>query len=388
MHRAAILLMLLLPVTAVGQQKEFSAAMNQPAAADSFRHSETFSARADETPVAPSSIVIDAAPDQGPNPSGKGRASAPPVGDGGWHPIDGSNVGYIDNAIVDSEVVVRFENEIQNLTPDLAEFLFPHCNCAATSNLGPGTGPPGLAANVNTQLLHIYGQYAVNRHLSLFAEIPVRWIQPKDPILSPPGQSFVSQHGLGDVMAGFKFAVIASPERYVTFELQTFFPSGDSSKGLGTNHYGLQPSLLYYQKLSNRLTIESELAELHPIGGTPGFAGDVLTYGLGPSYTLFRGKGLEFSPLVEFIGWRVLNGMVTNAPQPRVGPVNCGSDSNSSNDPKNPVPCSAVSNIINLKGGARVALGNHNSVYLGYGRALTGLYWYLRVFRIEYRYTF
>jgi hypothetical protein len=385
MKLGALLFIALLPAVAIGQQKDFNPAANEVATAGSSKTVVVLTANDNETSTGPPSTVKEASTSaqvQAPIPSKKSKSSEPKPGDGGWHPIDGSNVGYIDNAIVASEVILRFEDEIQNLTPDLAEFLFPHCNCSGGPGLG--TGPPGLANNVNTQMLHLYGEYAFKKRFSVFTEVPIRWIQPMSVTFQPNGQTFTSQSGLTDVMAGFKFALIASPQRYVTFEAQSFFPSGDSSKALGTNHYSVQPSILYYQRLTNRLTVESEFGELHPIGGTPGFAGDVINYGIGPSYTLFRGHGVEFTPLVELIGWRVLNGLVTNAPQPRPGPEVDPCTSTEAD----PTPCSAVSNLLNLKGGARVAFGSHNSVYLGYGRALTGLYWYLRVFRLEYRYSF
>jgi hypothetical protein len=385
MKRPLFLFISLLPAVAIGQQKDFNPATTTAVTATSTQTFELLSANGNETSAGPVTTVKDDAASgqaQAPIPSRKSKPPEPKPGDGGWHPIDGSNVGYIDNAVVGSEVIVRVEDEIQNLTPDLAEFLFPHCNCSGDP--GPGTGPPGLAKNVNAQTLHLFGEYALKKRFSVFTEVPIRWLQPMTVSFQPNGQSFASQSGLADVMAGFKFALVASPQRYVTFEVQSFFPSGDPSKGLGTNHYGLQPSILYYQRLTNRLTVESEFGELHPIGGSPGFAGDVINYGVGPSYTLFRGNGVGLTPLVEFIGWRVLNGMVTHAPLPRPGSDNCILP------PEGEIatPCSAVSNLLNLKGGARVAFGSHNSVYLGYGRALTGLYWYLRVFRLEYRYSF
>jgi hypothetical protein len=45
-------------------------------------------------------------------------------------------------------------------------------------------------------------------------------------------------------------------------------------------------------------------------------------------------------------------------------------------------------NIVNLKVGARTAIGDHNSFYLGYGQALSHELWYKHIVRLEYRYTF
>jgi hypothetical protein len=37
---------------------------------------------------------------------------------------------------------------------------------------------------------------------------------------------------------------------------------------------------------------------------------------------------------------------------------------------------------------SRDAIGNHNSIYVGYGQALTHEMWYKHLIRLEYRYTF
>ena len=402
MKRLVLFFLALLPVGATCQQRDVNLTVNDAGSPFSPQTIVAITRNDGGTSLEPAS------PHEGESALPKERASTSPqkseqprpqasttVEDSDEHRIRKSNVGYIDNAIVGSEVVMRIETEFQNLTPDLSEFLYPKCNCSGIPGQGPGTGPPGLAKNLNAQMLHLYGEYALNRRFSVFTEVPVRWIQPLEVTLpSPNSKRFVNQLGLGDVMAGFKFALVASPQRYVTFEVQTFFPSGNASKGLGTNHYSVQPSVLYYQKLTDRLTLESEIGELHPIGGTPGFAGDILDYGVGPSYTLFRTKRLEFTPLVEFIGWHIFSGMVTDAPRPRPGPppplnLSACNEQPPAADPQVITnPCSAVSNILNLKGGARITIGSHNSIYAGYGRALTGLYWYLRVFRLEYRYSF
>ncbi len=62
--------------------------------------------------------------------------------------------------------------------------------------------------------------------------------------------------------------MLASSRHYLTAQLLSYFPSGDSRSGLGTNHYSLEPALLYYQRLSERFEIEGELGGWLPIGGS------------------------------------------------------------------------------------------------------------------------
>src|SRR5581483_4839011 len=94
---------------------------------------------------------------------------------------------------------------------------------------------------------------------------------------------------------------------------------GDASRGLGTNHYSIEPALLYYRRFTGRLGLESQLMFWHPIGGSAGdptarsegYAGDIFSYGIGPSYEVYRGERVGFTPVIELVGWRILNGFRT-----------------------------------------------------------------------------
>jgi hypothetical protein len=216
-------------------------------------------------------------------------------------------------------------------------------------------------------------------------EVPIRWLQPQGFQSIPPASlgflPFSNQSGLGDVTAGFKFAAVASEGTYLTFQLKSYFPSGDASKGLGTNHYSVEPSLLMYHSLSDRWTLEAQAGDWHPIGGSggvpisgsEGFAGDVFFYGIGPSYKLYRGNHIGLAPVVELFGWHVLGGFQT---QPVTGTTDGAA--------------SEVSgmNIVNLKVGVRTSIGFHNSFYVGFGQALTHDDWYKHIIRLDYRYSF
>jgi len=299
---------------------------------------------------------------------------------------EGSMVGYIDNAIVGSEVRVRFDAAFNDKSPDLAEFFYGKCGCYRTLGGIPGAPydpnapgpPPGATTPVipktlNFQQLYFNLEYAPHPRFSAFVEVPFRWLQAQGLVVGAPG-SFPNQGGISDVRAGFKFAVLASYNHYLTFQLKSYFPTGDASQGLGTNHYSIEPVVLYYQRIGERTAIESQVGDWHPIGGSAGvpttssqkFAGDVFFYGVGPSYDLYRGEQVRFSPVVELFGWHIVSGLETAGPTDASG-----------------------MNIVNIKLGARTSVGVHNSFYAGYGRALTtGLWWYKNILRLEYRYAF
>src|SRR5207248_2481249 len=118
--------------------------------------------------------------------------------------------------------------------------------------------------------------------------------------------------GLGDVSFGFKYALLYCPEQVLTFQLRTTAPSGDASEGLGTNNWQVEPGLLYYQRLSDRMTLEAEVRDYIPIDSADDFAGNVIRYGVGLSYNIYDGPKFRIAPVVEFVGWSVLNGKVSD----------------------------------------------------------------------------
>jgi hypothetical protein len=76
--------------------------------------------------------------------------------------------------------------------------------------------------------------------------------------------------------------------------------------------------------------------------------------------------------VVEVVGWTVLDGLASG-----------------SLDGVTPFFVDATGDtIVNLKVGARISLTHQDSLYVGYGRALTGDVWYEDIARFEYRWTF
>jgi hypothetical protein len=293
--------------------------------------------------------------------------------------INPSMVGYIEEAVVRSEIRLRFDAAFDDKTPDRAEFFYAKCGCykfAPITNPAydpntPGPGP-GIPKDVDFQQLYLYGEFAPIRNLSAFLEVPIRWLQPD----AAPGtaQAFAKASGVGDMHLGFKFAPLILEHSTLTLQFKASLPSGDAKRGLGTNHASIEPSILYYQRLSDRLAVEAEFGDTHPLSSSAGiptsnsgrFAGDVLFYGVGPSYLLTSTEHIQLAGVMELVGWNVRSGYVT-------GPAN---------------PSTSGINIVNLKIGPRVSIGTTHSLYFGYGIALTSQSWYRDIFRTEYRYAF
>ena len=226
--------------------------------------------------------------------------------------------------------------------------------------------------DLNFQQLYVQVEYG-SRRVSVFGELPTRWIQPQ--AFAPGSGSFPNQSGIGDVRVGGKVALLSKPDQIATVQVQVYLPSGSAGDGLGTHHTSVEPALLLYNGLTDRLVIESQIGWWHPIGGSVGlpggsssssdhFAGDIIFYGIGPSFEVYRNRALRIAPVVELVGWHVLSGFQT------------------------PPADAAGTNIVNLKFGGRIAWDSQNSVYAGWGHALTTASWYDDIFRIEYRYSF
>ena len=204
----------------------------------------------------------------------------------------------------------------------------------------------------------------------------MRFVQPQTFLgetLSPPQTSntFDGGSGFSDIRAGVKASIFANENSLLTAQVQGFFPSGDSTKGLGTDHASFEAALLFHQRLSDRVTIESQFGDWIPIGGSSAngidYAGDVLFYGIGPSYELVNNGRLRFTPVIELVGWHVLGGQQQNA---------------------GTLGLAEGTNIVNLKFGARTTFDEVSSFYVGYGHSLTDAMWYSNILRVEYKYSF
>jgi hypothetical protein len=257
---------------------------------------------------------------------------------------------------------LRFDAADDNNRPDRAEFFYAKCGCFRTTTDPKAAGPgPNAETNVNFKILDSYFEVAINPHLSVFLDVPYRWIEARQ------NGDF---NGFDDLSAGFKYAFVACDDNYLTFQFTVFTPTGDSFRGLGTNHTTVEPALLSQRRVGEKWTVFGELKDWIATDGSD-FAGNVLTYGVGVGYDVYRSCNWRFMPLLECVGWTVLSGKelavagTTSVTQSAVGDT-----------------------IVNLKLGARLNYGDHNSLYVGYGRALTGEVWYREIVRLEYRLTF
>jgi hypothetical protein len=269
--------------------------------------------------------------------------------------VSDSSTGYIDPAIPGDVFRLRFDAAFNDPRPTRAEMLYP-------KGAPSGPGLPEPVPRVDFQELSAYLELAAADRLSAFVNLPVRFLDP---------EGIANHTGFSDLDAGFKFAFLRDLDQVATFQLRTYAPTGDAHRGLGNRHVSLEPALLLYERLTDRLGLESELRLWVPVGGTD-FAGDVVRYGVGLNYDLCQVGPCRFIPIVELIGWTVLNGKDSVVP-PSGMPF---------------VEDAAGQTILNAKVGLRVKFGDRADLYGGYGRPLTGDRWYEYILRVEFRLLF
>ncbi|OFW18722.1 MAG: hypothetical protein A3H97_17830 [Acidobacteria bacterium RIFCSPLOWO2_02_FULL_65_29] len=297
-----------------------------------------------------------------------------------------SMVGYVEDSTISTQFRVRFDSMRHIHEPDRAEFFYGKCGCyrglpPSLSIYDPDApgNDGGILIDANSQQLFIQGEVGMMQNRgSLFVELPVRWLKPQEFAVG----SFEDQTGISDLRLGAKFGLMATDSGQATVLLRVGVPTGDAEKGLGTDHASIEPALLVAQRVGDRVGLELQVGGVFPAGGSAGlptagsdkFAGRVLYYGIGPSFDVYSSDTVRFSPVIELVGWRLMSGFQTGNPAETSGPAAGFAEA------KDVSP-----NIVNIKIGARVVIGDMASIYVGYGHHLTDATWYDDIFRIEYR---
>jgi hypothetical protein len=282
----------------------------------------------------------------------------------------GAGPGYLDSAIPRSLLRTRYDVAGGANAPDRAEYFWPQYG-------------PSFSGSFRFQQINNYLEYAPTANFSAFIDVPVRFLH----LTNGPGMTS-NFGGFSDLTLGAKYAFVARPDAFYTFQFKATAPTGDARRGLGTGHPSLEPGLLLFRQAGERSFLVGQFSDWIPVGGpnfsppgmpfTPNFAGNILNYGFGGFFNAVQTEHFRLAPTLEFVGWTALSGRVG------VGPSASGMSESA-----------AGQTIVNVKIGARFGLGNYFnpgggsplndrvSLYAGYGRSLTGDVWYQNLFRLE-----
>ena len=275
-----------------------------------------------------------------------------------------SKAGYIDPALIATQLRFRFDAAYGFNRPERAEYYYTTWTAFGGRIPNPQFVPD---PNLDRQSISLMYEHAFSQNFSVFADLPVVYSNPE---LNP------NESGLGDMTAGFKVSLYHDCANQLTFQLKNYIPTGESRESwLGTGHYSIEPGILLYRDLGRGWSLEGEIKDWISIGGAVNpnngrnYAGNILQYGLGVGVDAGCIGNYRVKPIVEFVGWSVLEGQVFDFDRlPRAGVVDADGDT-----------------IVNLKIGARLANACGGSFYAGYGHSLTGDRWYEEIFRLEFR---
>jgi hypothetical protein len=299
--------------------------------------------------------------------------------------------GYIEDAVIRNRIRLRYDNMEGMTEPTRAEFIY----ASGTENSGIGFGSSGTSAEplseIDMKEYSLHGELALLEKFSLFITAPFRAVDRSD------FESLTNDEDLegpSDLRTGFRWGLLAAPDENLTFQVGVWAPTGDASQLLGTGHSSIDAGLLYRLRMSDRVTLFSELVDWQTLDAQEilvqdtnanefllGLDANVLRYGGGVGYDFFnacdRRDGVQVTGLVEVVGWTVLDGFVSGLDY--VGPLVLNGD---------PIADNVISDatgdtILNGKYGMRIQ-GDTHSFYLGYGQNFTQDRWYSDLFRVDY----
>lgn len=111
---------------------------------------------------------------------------------------------------------------------------------------------------------------------------------------------FGGDSGFGDMMVGSKSLLFDRELFQLSFEFKTFLPVGVSTKGLGTGHVSLEPTILACLKLKEQTYLQGQVSQWVPLGAVPpptGTAGSLLHLHLSLNHVVH-----EINPDMPIVG--------------------------------------------------------------------------------------
>ena len=287
--------------------------------------------------------------------------------------------GFIGYAPVRTRFRTRYDNAQGINDPTRGELLYP----TPSAGLGQAAnGPPLLGAgigDVQLETLSFYLEYAMFERLSVFIDVPVRWVRNVD----FTGNGLADrQNGFSDLRTGFKLALIAEEETFLTTQFIVSTPTGDARKALGTGNVSFDIGLLYQQQVSDDVYLYGEFRDWFTLDapivaantGPVDLNSNILRFGAGVGVDLLdcgncRCKPKKLTALFEVVGWTVLDGFSTNL------------------NGSNIVEDAQGDTIINGQYGLRYTDGKQ-SIYVGYGHNWSSERLHSDLVRVQHSYFF
>jgi hypothetical protein len=219
-----------------------------------------------------------------------------------WIPL-ANNAFFVDGVRPVTQMKLGFDFGWDLPHPDKGELFWPRIG-----QKGPQR-PQGNAAfaprSLDYSRAYMVNEAAVGGVFSMFVETSILEFNPEN--------GFAGASGFGDLVIGTKNMVLDCELLQVAFQTKTFIPTGNFTRGLGTGHVSIEPSLIAALKLTNYSYLQGQVGYRFPIGGTSGFQGSLVYGGLAYNHLLWNcGYDIQLIGTVEGNVACVSNGLYTD----------------------------------------------------------------------------
>jgi hypothetical protein len=265
---------------------------------------------------------------------------------------------FVAAARPQSQQRIRWDRGLDLLLPDRAEYFWAR---ADGQGLGPSPPAPALGeSGVDYHHMSLYTEIAHGK-FGVFFEMPYRSV---DPEVMPEAAGF------SDMSVGTKSLLFDCELLQIAFQFRTFIPQGEPTKGLGTGHTSLEPSLVIGLNLAPNTYFQGQIAEWIPLGGDPSYSGALLHFHGSLNHVLLR--PLPDVPLIgtlECSAWSFQTGAYTD---PVLGPLQRASNET----------------YASLGAGLRLVVCDRIDFGLGAALAVTDPHWEQQLYRTEFRWRY
>jgi hypothetical protein len=290
---------------------------------------------------------------------------------------------------------LRWDSGFNFKNPDRAEYFLARERVNQLEPAGPctrhgfGKGLDCIPSRLDYQDLSLYTEGA-SGGFGAFVEIPYREIEPVTSAISP--NVCCTRSNFADLTVGTKSLLMDNQLMQLTFQFKTFIPTGDFTKGLGTNHVSLEPALLFTVRWTAETYIQGQLAYWIPIAGDDLYQGNIFHLHFSLNHVLWRPlSNVYVVGTAEFNEWSVLGGNYTKTDFLVVPPPSSGgfpSLTQMRGGNAGPVPVSATTGMFSLGPGVRLFFCDNVDLGVGSAFSVTGDHWAEELIRVEFRWRF
>jgi len=209
---------------------------------------------------------------------------------------------FVDGARPMTQMRLRWDAGLNLQFPDRAEYFWARADGNGKGPKFPINGFKG-ETGLNYSQLSLYTE-AASGNFSAFTILPYDSIDP---------EQAAHAAGFGDVVIGTKSMLLDCELMQLTFGFNTYLPSGNFTKGIGTGHVSIEPQLLLALRLAQNTYFQAQLSEWIPLGGDTDYEGAILHYHFSVNQVLWKAMAdVQIIGTAEFNGYSFQDGAFTD----------------------------------------------------------------------------